>query len=826
MELKDYQVKALDTFDQWFEALRRQKAQSQKDAARYDLVGLEMPAEMRDFPKLAWQKLYETGVVKSKNYVARQDGAGRHIPHICFKVPTGGGKTLLAAEALGRIQRPRGLVLWIVPSRAIYQQTKDALWNREHPYRQRLESASGGRVKMLEKDDRLQPADLDNYLCVMLLMYPAANRRRSKEFLRFFRDSGRYTAFFPGSDDALFDGRLLRRYPDLDRGDGPIRQSLFNVIKMRQPVIILDEAHKAYGKKLAGARDFADAINRLNPRLVMEFSATPNQHISNLLVDITGLELKSEEMIKMPVQVVSQMKANWQDTLAAAAEELDKIDQAARSLHQQDNRYIRPIAVVRVERTGRDQRDGMRVHAEDAREFLLQNLGIPPEAIRVKSAQNDELGREDLLSEGSAVRWIITKAALMEGWDCPFAYLLVLLDNTRSQTALTQLVGRILRQPQARLTSSEALDRCYVYCWNLDVLRAVDQVRQGLQDEGLGDLAGQVESEEVEDARQESKPILRRAPFRGLPIRIPKVLHHSRAGWRELDHLQDILAEVDWDQVAPLAYQQAINEAAYWESAEVDVGGQRPSYSEPEALRIDKTLRIAWFARRLSDIVPNPWQAAEFAQGMIKLLRQNGLSDEEMFDGRAKFVDQLRSHLRDERDRLCKAIYEKKLATGQIKFDFFTEPNFAFREHEPFRWQKGDHTLEKPGGLPIQLSLFERVYESQFDSKLEKDFAYHLEKQPIKWWHRVKREYYVIGWRNEKIYPDFVTFADRHFGLFETKGAHLRNADTEYKRQVFELLQGHFNSAARQIRVRQRTPQQGQFEIVYANEFPSVSASV
>ena len=125
-------------------------------------------------------------------------------------------------------------------------------------------------------------------------------------------------------------------------------------------------------------------------------------------------------------QVISQMKANWQDTLAAAAEELDKIDQAARSLHQQDNRYIRPIAVVRVERTGRDQRDGMRVHAEDAREFLLQNLGIPPEAIRVKSAQNDELGREDLLSEGSAVRWIITKAALMEGWDCPFAYLLVL----------------------------------------------------------------------------------------------------------------------------------------------------------------------------------------------------------------------------------------------------------------------------------------------------------------------------------------------------------------------------------------------------------------
>ena len=37
----------------------------------------------------------------------------------------------------------------------------------------------------------------------------------------------------------------------------------------------------------------------------------------------------------------------------------------------------------------------------------------------MKSAENDELGNEDLLSELSQVRWIITRSALMEGWDCP-----------------------------------------------------------------------------------------------------------------------------------------------------------------------------------------------------------------------------------------------------------------------------------------------------------------------------------------------------------------------------------------------------------------------
>ncbi len=93
-------------------------------------------------------------------YVSRTDDAGRPIPHICFKVPTGGGKTLLAAAALERLNRQTGLTLWITPTRAIYEQTKAALKSREHPYRHMLERASGGRVKLLEKDDLFTKADV------------------------------------------------------------------------------------------------------------------------------------------------------------------------------------------------------------------------------------------------------------------------------------------------------------------------------------------------------------------------------------------------------------------------------------------------------------------------------------------------------------------------------------------------------------------------------------------------------------------------------------------------------------------------------------------
>ena len=139
----------------------------------------------------------------------------------------------------------------MVPSNTIYRQTKAALWNKEHPYRQMLEQASNGRVKMLEKDDAFTASDLAHYLCVMLVSLQSANRKNNKEFLKMFQDSGRYPTLFPDDDDALADGRLLEQYPDLERTgqDGPVIHSLSNVFKMQRPVIVLDEAHKAYGRQ-------------------------------------------------------------------------------------------------------------------------------------------------------------------------------------------------------------------------------------------------------------------------------------------------------------------------------------------------------------------------------------------------------------------------------------------------------------------------------------------------------------------------------------------------------------------------------------------------
>ena len=839
MELKDYQVAALEAFVRWRDALAEARAKSETAIAALEGVGADVPDDVRNYPKSAWQHLAQSGGVAETagEYASRTDDAGRPIPHVCFKVPTGGGKTLLAAAALERLNRQTGLTLWITPTRAIYEQTRAALRNKEHPYRDLLERASGGRVKLLEKEDLFTRADVANYLCVMLLMLPAANRQKGREFLRMFRDSGRYPTLFPDSDDALGDARLLNEYPDLERTseNGPVKHSLFNVFKMLRPVVVLDEAHKAYGAKKREANDeFVRSVNRLDPSLVLELSATPNRGISNLLVDITGVELKQEEMIKLPVQVKSSTDDDWHITLAQAHDELERLDAEGVSLQASEDRYIRPIAVVRVERTGRDQRDTEHIHAEDVREYLVQSLGVPAEAVAVKSSEMDELRGKDLLSEFSPVRWIITKAALMEGWDCPFAYVLVMLDNTRAQRAITQLVGRVMRQPHARRTGREALDQCYVYCCNVDVGVAVSQVKNGLEQEGLTGLGDMVMSDSSEFQRV---PFQRREKFQNTDIFLPMVLHSDGAAWRELDYQRHILPDVDWGAIEAQDPQSSFPNRATWQWATVDVGDALPVFHPERELYIDKTVTITWFARRLSDVVPNPWQAGRISRHLVEKLKAAGHSDDDIYDRRSYLASALREYVVQEVEKQAEEVFKHKLNSGEIRFDLEAgQPNFRMVD---------TYDLPAAGGLggllprrdhqPMQISLFEPVYDRQFDSGLERNFARYLDEQKaLQWWHRVavrqRGDYYLRGWKQDRIWPDFVAMGGEtegmpHVLVFETKGEHLRgNPDTDYKSRVLDTLQNAYNFGTMTVR---DGPAKGAFRLVFNEaEFPAAVASL
>ncbi|MBP8260240.1 MAG: DEAD/DEAH box helicase family protein, partial [Verrucomicrobia bacterium] len=394
MILKEYQKRTVDAVREFLELLGDMRGKAAK--AREVDQDLDI-----DWVRKAWEKLAVSGAHKppAHPFAPRKNGLGEPLPTFCLKIPTGGGKTLLATKVVDLVnthyrKKQTGLVLWIVPTTQIYSQTLRALKDRDHPYRQMLDVASAGRTLILEKTSGFSPLDVAENLCVLLLMLPSANRE-TKEQLRMFRDSGGFDRFFPADDDIEGHKALLAKVRNLDtfeKQEGfwgrQIKTSLGNTLRALQPLVILDEGHKAYSLNAKAT------LEGFNPCMIVELSATPPRG-ANVLVEILGRELSAEEMIKLDLHIQNRASTSWKDTLLASVEHRRRLEEEARKHEAQTGVYIRPICLIQVERTGKDQRKADGIHADDVKEYLLTCPDISEELAAIKNSQSDELKEGD-----------------------------------------------------------------------------------------------------------------------------------------------------------------------------------------------------------------------------------------------------------------------------------------------------------------------------------------------------------------------------------------------------------------------------------------------
>ena len=816
VELNKYQEAALDKFGKWVEALGAARKKSEDQIKHYKDAGLEVPNSVLNYPRNAWKAMAGG---KDVSYVDRSDEADRPIPHACFKIPTGGGKTLLAGAVLERLKLQAGLVVWVVPTDRIYEQTWDALRRRDSPIRQRLDHGSGGRVKIMEKVDTFTVRDVEQYLCVMLVSLGSINRDKQKDFLLMNRESSTYRSFFPDEDDEQGNAKIREDCPDLVLYEnGTVINSLANVFRMLRPTVILDEAHKAY--KLHSQRN-TEMINRLDPSLVVEMSATPNRGISNLLVDVGGMDLWNEEMIKMPIGVYVNPKPSWKRVLDATHDTLQRLEADATSLQSKTGRYIRPIALVRVERTGKNQRDNKHVHAEDVREYLTKKHSIPPRHIAVQATGRKELDGIDLMAETTQIHWIITKEAIKEGWDCPFAYALAVLDNIKTHTSVTQLIGRVLRQPGARRTGMGSLDRCYVYCHSHDTGKVAKYVGDCLQDLGMGDMTGTVN---VSGSAEQAQMIEKRQKVKG-EIFLPLVLHKDGKNWTDLEYERHVLAAVNFDKVdAPEPPDFSANRQK-WTRLDILPDGSLALASDQE-MRQTRTTSVSDLANNLSDIVPNVWQAARIAQDFISKLRDAGKTQADIDNGMSYIAEVLRDGVVEAVNQNAESVFLGKVKRGNIRFDLKIED----KRYKITTYNVKGDKIFTVNGRPAQRTLFDYVYEEEFDNDLEHSFATYLDThEAVIWWHRlVARQagsYSLRGWKKGNIYPDFIVMANKEsnkirLGIYDTKGEYLMgNLDTEYKKAVLETLEGAFNCGKVTVRGKHMS---GEFRLVSEGRFEEV----
>lgn len=455
MELKPYQQQVIKDLENYLDYLQLQQS-----------------------PIVAFNKYWED---KIGPYTINLDGTTTgmrpykdNIPgatHIAIKVPTAGGKTFIACNALHTINKyfdqgnPKAVV-WLVPWSNLLQQTVKNLSDPNHPYREKLNSLFNGRVEVYEKAALLQganfnPTSVTEQLNIFVFNFSSLRiDSKKKEDRKVFQENGALESF----KDIIIDEELV--LPDTDE------TALINVIRSLNPVVIVDESHNAESDLSV------EMLNNLNPSLVLDLTATPKEN-SNIISFVNAMALKKEHMVKLPVVVYNHHRK--EEVISSALHLQRQLEILAKDEENETGKYIRPIILFQAQSNikGKDN-----TTFEKIKEQLIK-LKIPEEQIKIKVSGKDELKDVDLMSKDCPVRYIITINALKEGWDCPNAYILASLADKSSPVEVEQILGRVLRQPYVTKHKNQLLNLSFVLTASSKFNETLDNIVKGLQDSGF-----------------------------------------------------------------------------------------------------------------------------------------------------------------------------------------------------------------------------------------------------------------------------------------------------------------------------------------------------
>lgn len=446
MELKNYQIQVIRDLERFLELLIEKQSISSAYSTLWNEKGVNV------------------GIDGMPPYKTELAG----VPQVCFKVPTGGGKTFLAANSIKPIFdsmphiHPKAVV-WLVPSDAILTQTYRTLTDKNHDYRKKIDVDFGNKVEIYSKQQLLNgqnfnPTSVSDNLSVFVLSYDSF-RTSKKDGRKAYQENGSLLPFARFKQDS---GSLLE---DTDE------TALIQVIRKLNPVVIVDESHHATSKLSK------EMLQNFNPSFVLDLTATPKNG-SNIISFVDARQLKAENMVKLPVIVYN--RKSQEDVFVSAISLRRKLENEAVEEQKNGGRYIRPIVLFQAQpRTNDDST------TYDKIKHTLIDMGIPESEIAIKTADRDELKNIDLSSHDCSIRYIITVNALKEGWDCPFAYILATVANRTSSIDVEQILGRILRLPNTRKNKREVLNLSYVITSSNAFYATLDKVVAGLNAAGF-----------------------------------------------------------------------------------------------------------------------------------------------------------------------------------------------------------------------------------------------------------------------------------------------------------------------------------------------------
>lgn len=726
MELKKYQKNTLGTLEQFLKELR-------KAGLKYAFMG-----------------------ITEKPYHAEAFG---EVPFVCIKIPTGGGKTLVGCHAVEKIisgllqhKMDRGIVLWFTPSEAIKTQTLKKFKDRKDWHRRVLDEAFDNNVKVFSNEEALsiRKEDVNDNLCIVIASLEAFRKEKSlQNKYKVYQENGTLLDHFEHIDE-----------PDyLERdSEGSVINSLANVVRLSNPLIVIDEGHKTTTKLSI------DFLKDLNSSFIVEYTATPRSE-SNILVEIHASELKEEQMVKIPI--VLESSAQWQNSVTRGIEKRVELEKDAKKIKGE---YIRPIALLQAQPKSKD---GHTVTVEQLKDFLLERK-ISADEIAIKTSEKNELEGVDLFSKSCKIRYIITVNALAEGWDCSFAYILISVANLGSKIAVEQIIGRIIRLPYAKRKANEDFNRSYVFASARDFNEAAGQIISGLESNGYS--RSDLISSDKKDAAYE----LEAKKAVSDTLKVPMMaLEGDQLSFEDLigndfelakqDHKFEFQIHYDNDGRAIIDIQKD-DEWMRGAQMYLKLKYSDKNYTKSELVQwLDKKLRFPLLEK--SDKVSFLDKAIEY-QFKTHTLSELSVNRYVLADRMSEFINSvLEKYAKEKFDTL---LQKKKIST---------KPFEAFPD-----------TISLKQAVPQE---FNRNYYEKIDKLNGEELGFvqrlDLDTLPnIKYWVRSREKvdpFYIQGWKRGKFYPDFVAVTKKgDIVALEWKGAdRISNEDTAYKMEIGEV---------------------------------------
>ncbi|PIN71486.1 hypothetical protein COV77_01830 [Candidatus Pacearchaeota archaeon CG11_big_fil_rev_8_21_14_0_20_30_13] len=678
------------------------------------------------------------------------------VPNICVKIPTGGGKTLVGCHSVAEImsstlkhKMDRGIVMWFVPSEAIKSQTLKKFKDRNDMHRKVLDEAFENGVRIFSNEEalRIRKEDVEDNVCIIISSLEAFRKERAiQNKYKVYQENGALLSHFEN----------LGEYEFLEKDEhNTTINSLANVIKLSNPLIVIDEGHKTKTKLSI------EFLKDLNPSFIIEYTATPRDE-SNVLVEIHSSELKEEQMVKLPI--VLESTAQWENSLIKGVNQRIELEKESK---KNKSEYIRPIALIQAESDKKEDKD---VTVFRIKDFLIKERKIPEEEIAIAYRDVNELANLNLFSKNCKIRYIITVSKLAEGWDCSFAYVLISVANIGSKIAVEQIIGRILRMPNAQRKENEKLNKSYIFASAKNFQEASSQIISGLESNGFSKM----DLINVTDKEQK------------YPLDVEKMFD---------ENLSVPMMSFENEK---LSFGDLIGEEFELskQNAEIDfeVNEDNDRRAELDITKNDKWItsaqQILNIPRKIKDA-----SKEELILWLSKKLRFTEIEHKDKLKFLNKFIEY---HLKK------KSISELSI-NRYILITILNEEinkileNYTKKRFEGFLKNK-KIVVEELDKFPNKITLSElpkqnwnKSYYKNID-KLNKEELKFVERldllENIKFWVRCREKkedsFFIQGWKKNKFYPDFIAVTKKkNIFALEWKGEHLMtNEETQYKKEI------------------------------------------